>query len=161
MAPLKHSSLLMLAQANDVECPINCWKWRALIPVSLFSPTFCLFWQVRDISVDILIKASNRYDDCSASRRGRFSSEGSRVFIAEEAAESKAPSSLQPTSFCSSLELSVWFWNRYPNTSSYKNGLLHLGELSCCSANDIQCDEREYRNISTSKIIFNYLMLTR
>lgn len=110
---------------------------------------FLFFWRVRDISVDILIKASNWYDDCSASRRGRFSSEGSRVFIAEEAAESKAPSRSPQVS---ALRLSSVFGFE---TDIQTHHLIKMdccigGELSCCSGNDIQCDERVYRNISTT-----------
>lgn len=66
--------------------------------LSLFLPTFA-FLRVRDISVDIVIKAKHWYDDFSVSRRGRFSSEGSRVFITEKAPESKAMNAPQPTSF--------------------------------------------------------------
>lgn len=127
----------MLAQPNDVECPINCWKRRLLIPAPPFLRNLCLHrerekyicWH-RDQKRP---PPQPRTDTTTSARKIFFGSRGSRVFIAEEAAESKATNAPRPPrGFLSSVVVArclVLNQISKHNMRSYKNVLMPAGGI--------------------------------
>lgn len=122
----------MLAQTNDVECPINCWKRRLLIPAPPFLRNLCLHReQEKYICWHRDQSPPNWYDDFSA--EDFFGSRGSRVFIAEEAAESKEMNAPRPPQgFLSSVVVARCLVSNQiskHNMRSYKNVLMPAGGI--------------------------------
>lgn len=87
-----------------------------------------------------------------------FSSEGSRVFNAKEAAESKAMNMTQLRLSASARCLVLNQISKH-NMRSYNNVLIPVGELCCCSgkSDGIQLEEQDYQHIHTKTTSINII----
>lgn len=137
----------MLAQTNDVEYPINCWKCRLLIPAPPFPRNLCLH---REWEKYICWHCDQSpQTDMTTSVRKIFSARGDQGSLSQRKQPNPKRWMRRSPHKVSSLRLllfGVWFWIKYPNTTwdLIKMYWCLRGELSCRSANDIQWEEKYY-----------------